>query len=86
MNEMNTIESGAAPSSLAWALRPVGLLLVLLAIPAVAVGAFIAVFAAPIMIMAGALSALSSTQRARAQLPSGNDFTPPANGEAVLAS
>jgi len=83
---MSAIESGTEPSSMAWALRPVGLLLVLLAIPAVAAGAFIAVFAAPIMIMVGALSALSSTQRARTQSPTGNDFTPPAGGEAVLAS
>ncbi len=83
---MNTIESGTEPSSLAWTLRPVGLLLVLLAIPAVAAGAFIAIFAAPLMILIGAMSALSSTQRARAQMSADNDYTPPAGGEAVLAS
>lgn len=87
MSDTYTIESGTEPSSLAWTLRPVGLLLVLLAIPAVAAGALIAVFAAPIMVVAGALSALSSTQRARAQSLSSGGFTPPpASGEAVLAS
>ena len=83
---MSAIERGTEPSDMAWTLRPVGLLLVLLAVPAVAAGAFIAIFAAPIVIIAGAWSALSRTQRTRTQLLGGNGLTPATGGDAMLAS